>query len=94
MPGGCFHEEGDFRGRFGEDFERSFGDHFQSDFFALLHVGAHVADDEGDSELAAATEFACESVFGLFSFFRFGGAKIDQVGIVADDVLVSDSGFC
>lgn len=93
MSGGCFHEKGDFGRRFGEDFEGSFGDHFQPNFFTLFHVGTHVADDERNSELTAAAKFAGEGVFGFFTFFWFGSAEVDEVGIVADNVLVTDSGF-
>ena len=93
LAGGGFHEEGDVFGGFFEDLDGLFGDDFEAFLFALFHVGAHVADDVGDAELAAAVEFAGEGFDGLFLGFGVGGAEVDEVAVVADDVGVSDAGI-
>ena len=74
MSSGGFHKEGDSVGDFLKEFFGLFGDYFEADFFALLHVGTHVADDEGDTESCAAGEFAGERFAGHRGFFGFGGA--------------------
>lgn len=94
MAGGRFHQEGDSGGDFLEEFFGLFGDHFEAEFFALFHVGAHVADDEWDFESCAASEFAGEGFAGLGGLFRFGGTEIDEVAVVADDGLGVEVGFC
>lgn len=48
LSGGGFHEESDSSGDFLEKLSGLFSDHFESDFFALLHVSAHMTDNEGD----------------------------------------------
>lgn len=84
MTGGGFHEESDSSGDFLEKLSGLFGNHFESDFFALLHVSAHVTDDEWDFEGGAASELAGEGFARLGGFFRFGGTEVDEVAIVAD----------
>lgn len=93
LSGGGFHEEGDFgRGVF-ENLGSFFGNLSEAFFFALFHVGSHVADDVWDAELTASGEFSGESVDRFLFDFGIGGAEVDEVGIVGDDVGVSDGGF-
>lgn len=93
MSGGGFHEEGDSAGYFLKEFFGLLGDHFEADFFALFHVGTHVADDIGDAEGRTASEFTGEGFTGHLGFTGFGRAKVDEVAVVADEGLGIDAAF-
>ncbi len=93
MSGGGFHEKGDASGDFLEEFFGLLGDFLDADLFALLHVGTHVADDEGDAEGSATRELAGEGFARHRGFFGFGCAEVDEVAVVGDQSLGAQSGF-
>lgn len=93
MSGGGFHEKGHASGDFLEEFLGLLGDFLDSDFFALFHVGTHVADDERDAEGGAPGELPGEGFAGHGGFFWLGGAQVDEVAVVGDDGLGVEAGF-
>lgn len=93
MSGGSFHEKSDSRRDFLKEFLGLLGDFLDSDFFALFHVGTHVADDERDAEGGALGELPGEGFAGHCGFLRFWGAQIDEVAVVGDDGLGVEPGF-